>query len=65
MKILKCQVCGFEIKPEDFENLKANWKCQCGADKKKFKKIEDPLDEAVDILHKYREGTPPGEVEVD
>ena len=65
MKIYKCSVCGFEIKLEDFEKLKKDWKCQCGASKKKLKKVTEPMDEAAKILHKYRVGTPPGDIEVE
>ena len=65
MKIFKCSVCKFEIDIDKFEKLPGKWKCQCGADKKKFRKVTDPLEESIKILHKYREGTPPGDVEVE
>lgn len=65
MDIFKCQVCGFEINPKKFEKIPDKWKCLCGAGKKKFRKVKDPLDEAIRILHKYREGTPPGEIEIE
>jgi len=65
MKIFKCSICKFEVDVDKFEKLPDKWKCQCGAGKKKFDMVEDPLDESIKILHKYREGTPPGEVEVE
>ncbi len=65
MKIYKCSACGFEISVGKFEKLPDSWKCACGASKKKFKKVEEPLDEAAKILHKYRVGTPPGDIEVE
>ena len=65
MKLYKCQVCGFEISVDKFDKLPEKWKCTCGAPKKKFKKVTDPLEESIKILHKYREGTPPGQVEVE
>ena len=58
-------MCGFEIGVDKFEKLPEKWKCACGASKKKFKNVEEPLDEAVKILHKYRVGTPAGDIEVE
>ena len=65
MKLYKCSVCGYEIDIDKFDKLKDDWKCQCGAAKKKFKLVKDPLEESIEILHKYNEGTPQREVETD
>jgi rubredoxin len=77
MAIYKCQVCGFEYEEEKgypdkkikpgtkFEELPEKWKCVCGAPKKKFKKTKDSLEQVIEILKKYKEGTPPGEVEME
>lgn len=77
MAIYKCQVCGFEYEEEKgypdkkikpgttFDDLPKDWKCSCGAVKKKFKKTKDSFEEVIGILKKYKEGTPPGEVEIE
>mgnify|MGYP001557899132 CR=1 FL=1 len=57
IKIMRCKYCSFELMPEDFEKKEANWKCSCGTSKSDFKESEDFLDEALNILHIYKEGT--------
>ncbi|MBI2041139.1 MAG: rubredoxin [DPANN group archaeon] len=67
----QCQKCGFTYDPaaglEDagiqkgtaFDDIKASWKCPgCGNPKSKFKEITNPLEDAIDIIGKYYEGTP-------
>ena len=65
MKLYKCSVCSYEIDIDKFDKLKDDWKCMCGAAKNKFRLVKDPLEESIEILHRYREGTPPGDIEIE
>ncbi len=67
----QCARCGFTYDPRvglpdksvkagtPFDELKQGWKCPgCSGPKEKFRKIAEPLEEAINILGKYYEGAP-------
>ncbi|MBS3064904.1 MAG: hypothetical protein J4451_00120 [DPANN group archaeon] len=62
MELMRCKYCSYELIPEDFEKKEVGWKCSCGAAKEDFKPAKDFLDEAIDILSGYKEGTTSPEV---